>query len=300
MKTDLSHLPEGKRHDVEAIAEFLRAEPGIDAEMMILFGSHARGDWVEDYTFDGPVMYSYISDYDILVVVPNLRYQTKPGRWSDIETKAARLVPLHGPSVNLIFHDIDYLNARLGEGRYFFRDIKEEGVLLYDSGRFTLAEPRELTRAELRKIAEEDYEQWFESADVSLEDYATNLERAQQAGPADRKYLNKAAFELHQATERFYAAFLLVHTGYKPKFHDIEKLGKLAAAEMPGMLHVFPRATDEEKARFDLLKRAYVDARYSKTYAITREDLEYLAARVGELRTMTEAACRKKIDDLAS
>ncbi len=205
--------------------------------------------------------------------------------------KAARLVPLHGPSVNLIFHDIDYLNARLGEGRYFFRDIKEEGVLLYDSGRFTLAEARELTNAERRKIAEEDFAQWFRSAEVFYIQFENALKIDEH---------NNAAFQLHQATERFYAAFLLVHTGYKPKFHDIEKLGKLAAAEMHEMLRVFPRATDEEKARFDLLKRAYVDARYSKTYTITREDLEYLAARVGELRTMTEAACRKKIDDLTS
>ena len=291
MKMDLSHLPKGRRRDVEAVAAFIRAEPGIDAEMIILFGSHARGDWVEDYTYDGPIMYSYISDYDVLVVVPSIRYATKPGRWSDIESKAARLVPLHGPSVNLIFHDIDYLNARLGEGRYFFRDIKEEGVLLYDSGRFTLAEPRELTDAERKKIAEEDYEQWFPKAD----DFVFSFEKC-----CETKRLNVAAFQLHQATEYFYAAFLLVHTGYKPKFHDIEKLGKLAAAEMPEMLRVFPRATDEEKARFDLLKRAYVDARYSKTYTITRGELEYLAARVGELRTMTEAACRKKIDEFTS
>jgi len=290
MKTDISHLPEGRRRDIKAIVKFLRAEPGIDAEMIILFGSHARGDWVEDYTHDGPVTYSYISDYDILVVVPNLRYQTKPGRWHDIEARAARLVPLHGPSVNLIFHDIDYLNARLAEGRYFFRDIKEEGVLLYDSGRFTLAEPRELTNAERKRIAEEDYAHWFKSACGFLKSFRFNSQEGES---------KIAAFELHQSTERFYAAFLLVHTGYKPKFHDIEKLGKLAAAEMPEMLHVFPRATNEEKARFDLLKRAYVDARYSKTYAITREELEYLAARVGELRALTETACRKKIDDLA-
>ncbi len=291
MKMDLSHLPEGRRRDIEAVVAFLRAEPNIDAEMIILFGSHARGDWVEDYTYDGPVMYSYISDYDILVVVPSIRFATKPGRWGDIETKAARLVPLHGPSVNLIFHDIEYLNARLGEGRYFFKDIKEEGVLLYDSGRFTLAEPRELTDAERKKIAEEDYEHWFQVACSFLIDCGHAF---------DREDYRKAAFELHQATECFYAAFLLVYTGYKPKFHDIEKLGKLAAAEMSDMLRIFPQATEEEKARFDLLKRAYVDARYSKTYTITREELEHLAARVGELRTMTEAACRKKIDELAA
>ncbi len=291
VKTDLSHLPEGKRLDIEAVAEAIRAEPGIDPEMIILFGSYARGDWVEDYTYDGPTMYSYISDYDILVVVGNLRFGTRSGRWGDIERKIARVVPLHGPSVNLIIHDVDYLNARLGEGRYFFKDIKEEGVLLHDTGRFQLAEPRELTDAERKKIAEDDYAHWFPKAGSFLIDHGHAMDR-------DDKEI--AAFYLHQATECLYAAFLLVHTGYKPKFHDIEKLGKLAAAEMNEMLRIFPLGTDEEKRRFELLRRAYVDARYSKTYAITREELDYLAGRVRELRSLTESACRKKIAGLGA
>ncbi len=63
---------------------------------------------------------------DVLIVVPNLRHDTRSGRWSDIERKAARLVPLHGPSVNLIIHDktytitredLEYLAARVGELR---------------------------------------------------------------------------------------------------------------------------------------------------------------------------------------
>ncbi|MHC5053319.1 MAG: HEPN domain-containing protein [Planctomycetota bacterium] len=290
MKTDLSHLPEGKRLDIEAVAEAIRAEPGIDPEMIILFGSYARGDWVEDYTYDGPIMYSYISDYDILVVVRNLRFGTRSGKWGDIERKIARLVPLHGPSVNLIIHDIEYLNARLGEGRYFFKDIKEEGVLLYDTGRFQLAEPRELTDAELKKLAEEDYDHWFPSGNDFL---TVGFKSYLREGS-----LNLAAFELHQATECLYAAFLLVYTGYKPKFHDIEKLGKLAAAEMHEMLRIFPLGTDEEKRRFELLRRAYVDARYDKKYAITHEELEWLAGRVRELRSLTESACRKKIEGL--
>jgi len=32
--------------------------------MIILFGSYARGEWVEDYQEN----YEYISDYDILVI----------------------------------------------------------------------------------------------------------------------------------------------------------------------------------------------------------------------------------------
>jgi HEPN domain-containing protein len=108
----------------------------------------------------------------------------------------------------------------------------------------------------------------------------------------------EAAFDLHQATERFYTAFLLVHTGYKPKFHDIEKLGKLAASEKNEMMRVFPLGTDEERRRFELLRRAYIDARYSKTYEITRDELEYLQGRVRVLCETVERLCRARIAEL--
>ena len=53
--------------------------------------------------------------------------------------------------------------------------------------------------------------------------------------------------------------------------------------------------TDEEMARFELLNRAYIDARYKPDYSITREDLEYLASRVTELKALTESSCREKM-----
>jgi len=46
MKTSLEHLPEPKREQLAALAALLQAEAPVD--MVILFGSYARGDWVED------------------------------------------------------------------------------------------------------------------------------------------------------------------------------------------------------------------------------------------------------------
>ena len=36
--------------------------------MIILFGSYARGEWVEDIYTEGHITYEYISDFDILVL----------------------------------------------------------------------------------------------------------------------------------------------------------------------------------------------------------------------------------------
>lgn len=76
MNSGLDHLPEGKRRELAYVVETVRAgfadaiahrtQPRYRAGKLlkiVLFGSYARGDWVED-----PVG-RYFSDYDLLVVV---------------------------------------------------------------------------------------------------------------------------------------------------------------------------------------------------------------------------------------
>ena len=101
---------------------------------------------------------------------------------------------------------------------------------------------------------------------------------------------------LHQATERFYGAVMLVFTGYKPKRHNIETLGRRVSGCDAAFLKVFPRATKEQDERFKLLKKAYIDARYKKEYKITKKQLEYLAKRVKLLQRLTKKICQQKIE----
>ena len=46
---------------------------------------------------------------------------------------------------------------------------------------------------------------------------------------------------------------------------------------------------------FQLLKKAYIDARYKKEYTITAEELQYLSERVLLLRELTEKLCQEEI-----
>jgi HEPN domain-containing protein len=130
---------------------------------------------------------------------------------------------------------------------------------------------------------------WFESSCRFLDYHSFALSRDD---------FNEAAFLLHQAAERFYTTVLLVHTGYKPKTHDLEKLRKLADAQASQLVRAFPCASETEKTRFELLNRAYVDARYDPGYAISRDDLDYLGDRVRVLRRITEETCRAKLESL--
>ena len=104
---------------------------------------------------------------------------------------------------------------------------------------------------------------------------------------------------LHQATENFYGTVLLVYTNYKPKTHDLDTLRRLAANHDPAFFTVFPLRTQQERDRFDLLRQAYVGARYHDDYKITPQELKYLARCVELLREQVETSCEAKMDTFA-
>jgi predicted nucleotidyltransferase/HEPN domain-containing protein len=287
MKTDLSHLPERKRFELEVIVRTIREE--FEVEMIILFGSYARGDWAEERGPDG-VYYQYRSDFDILVIVDDKKLAKKRREWNKMEDYLDRSSSVSTPVV-IITDNIAHFNYELERGHYFYSDIKKEGVMLYDSGRHTLAEPRKMSPEERKKKAEKDFKQWFDSAVGFYEQYQHAF---------TKQLLKIAAFELHQATERLYSAILLVYTGYKPKTHDLKLLGERVAAEAPDFLKIFPKGTVKERDRFELLKNAYVDARYDENYQIFEEDLKWLGERVSELQKMTEEKCRERIESFAN
>ncbi len=79
----------------------------------------------------------------------------------------------------------------------------------------------------------------------------------------DLEWRKAAAFDLHQSVERAYICFLLVQTLYFPRSHNIKFLRSLAEDKEPRLVEAWPRETKQDRARFERLKRAYVEARYS-------------------------------------
>jgi len=254
--------------------------------MIILFGSYARGTWVEESYVEDKVIYEYASDFDILLITKDQKIASQARKQTFVEQAIEKKKQIKTP-VSIIYHGINYVNTSISQGHYFFTDIKKEGILLYDSGKYKLAETKELTPAAKKKNAEEDFEQWFESAKRFYTNYQDNFKR---------QWYKEAAFLLHQAVERFYHTIIVVFTGNKPKMHNLETLGKRAANMDGEFLKIFPRDTVEQDRLFKLLKHAYVDARYKKEYKITKAELEYLAKRVKILQRLTKKICKAKIE----
>lgn len=293
MKTELDHLPNRKQRDIALIRDvlleefdlFLDGKTGRKAHTrivkIILFGSHARGGWVEN-----PVN-GYYSDYDILVIVSDRNVLESYEIWNAADDRLMRQIK---PPVGLIIHTWQEICDALNRGEYFFKDIREQGIELYANGKKELPAPKNLTPQEAHAIADKFYKQWYDSAKEFMIDFQACLTRGS---------LLKAAFELHQATERFLACTLLVHTNYLPKTHNILHLRSLCAQIDPSFSEIFPEENKRQRRATQRLKCAYVDARYSMHYEITEEELDWLSQEVETLQALTKASCEAKLKALA-
>ena len=285
MKQDLPERSLRIKNKLPFIVRAILAAAQNKIAKIILFGSYARGTWVKDMYVEGNTTYSYESDLDLLVITTkNESSRTKLFRIEDkIEKQLEKRRLNDNPFITLVVESICMVNKELEKGRYFFSDIKKEGILLYDSGDYELSQARKLDTQERKEIATEDYGYWFQKGSSFLDTTIKNDD------------LVLCAFFLHQATESFYNAILLVFSGYKPKLHDITKLAGMVGHYHEDLLKIFPMDTKEQKDNYKLLRSAYIDARYNKNYKINQEQLSYLITRVNKLQKVTQEICRSKI-----
>ncbi len=297
MKRPLRKLPLAKQRELDAAVEIIqdgfakaistrRADRLKNGRILkiILFGSYARGDWVHD-----PVG-RYFSDFDLLVVVDH-EDLTDFEFWEDVEKRllAELSAGAMRTPVSLIVHSLDDVNWKLEHGRGFFIDIARDGVVLQDTPGVAFSEPHPLPPSTALEEASDYLEEWKESFD----DFMLAADTLMQRGRTKR-----AAFNLHQAAETLYQGLLQVLTLYSPKSHNLIRLRNMTEPLEPKLRDVWPHDTKFQKRCFELLRAAYVKARYSRHYRITDEELAYLTERIEILRQVVADASEKRIAEL--
>ena len=104
------------------------------------------------------------------------------------------------------------------------------------------------------------------------------------------------SFFLHQACENLFYTLRLVHTLKNSKQHNLSKLLGATSKYSPELKKIFPRKPQEEKRLFELLRLAYVEARYNPKFVVTKEDIDALLPKVEKLRDVTEQVCKTQIE----
>ncbi len=91
---------------------------------------------------------------------------------------------------------------------------------------------------------------------------------------------------------------LLVLTNYSPAFHNIKFLRSLAEDQAQELAEVWPRDQQCFIAWLNIINVAYVKARYSRHFEITREALQWVAVRVSDLIGGIEMICQSRFEKL--
>lgn len=255
---------------------------------VILFGSYARGNWV-----DAPLdVNQYKSDYDLLVIVNQKGLTDRAAFWDSTEQRIVTAYnferSLRTPA-NFIVHSLQEVNDALAHGRLFFMNILSDGIVLYESDDRPLKTPVPKTPQSALAAAEEYFTEYMADA---AEFFAGHQDAF------SRGHYRKAALDLHQMVENLYQGLLLTFTFYTPYDHNILFLRDLAEDIDRSLFEVWPRGTRRERALYQKLKDAYRKARYSRHYKIEREDLAWLAGRAEVLGQRVHAICQARIEEL--
>lgn len=299
MKTSLDHLPAGKRKELDLVVGVLRdgfAEALKRRTMprfrngrllkIILFGSYARGDWTEDRKG------RYFSDFDILVVVNHDDLADLEKFWGgpdEILLKELASGERLRTEAKFIVHSLDDVNEQLRLGRYFFTDILRDGITLFEEDGFPFVEPQPLSPQDAYNETKSQFEKWFKGS-LNFRLLSQDARR--------RDMPNEAAFLLHQAAEKAYHGLILALTLYSSKTHRLNLLRDRAEALDSRLTAVWLRTNKFERQGFDLIRRAYVEARYSPHYEISDEHLAWLEDRVAALQEVVAVIARERIEAL--
>lgn len=191
MKKSIKHLPKRTQEELTVLLDLV-CKSVDNCQMIILFGSYARGNYVLwDTKIEFGVRTSYQSDYDILVITNGAvkraerKLERITNKYHDLFEYRRHAFP------QFIVEHINTVNNNLEVSQYFFTDIVKEGILLYDSGKYQLAKPRKLSFREIRDIAQNEFSELYPYACGFLDLVKLSLHNDQR---------NKIfAFLLHQA-----------------------------------------------------------------------------------------------------
>lgn len=291
-RTSLDHLPAAKKAEILWVKnlifeEFAAAIDGRRADdvrdgkilRLILHGPYATGAWVDDPAG------IYFADYEMLAVVSSDRLADVGEFWLECERKllfaATNREHLRVP-VRLTVQSLAGIDRQVEQGDRYFQRVLDEGVVLHDT--LGLLRPEHVTAPKGDVAAEATFH--LEEGLALVDEFLGSAKLAFVKG-----WRRKAAFDLHQATERLYNIVLLVLVGRTPHTHNIVQLRRLAEGATDRLSDVWPAETKEDRRCFELLRSAYNKARYSRHYRVSEDELRWMLDQVEYLYDLTEEVC---------
>lgn len=222
---------------------------------------------------------NYLEIINILIITRSPWKKKHSQLYRKINSLIKNEIKIKSP-VNILIEDIYSFNEWVKEWRYFYLEIINNWVLLYNSWKFKIRKAKDISKEELREIQKEDFNSWFEIANEFFIDYKNAFLR---------ESYRMAIFYLHQTVESLMTCYLLVKEWYKPKTHDLEVLYSKLKSHSKKFNNFFD--LEKEDHYFYFLKDSYISSRYMKKYHVNKNVLLFIEERVCLLKDIVEKLC---------
>jgi len=305
LSQSLAHLPPARQAELARVRDIILEEltQRINASgsarerryrllKLVLFGSFAKGTWFEDSRS------GRASDIDLLAIVSHEALTEMSAFWQEVEDRLFD-DPEIQRDVSIIVHTLQDVNRQLKDGQYFFSEIIGQGIILHQdiepdrngNPKNLLAKPAAADPQRAYEIGSEYFSDWKSAAEQTLFLARVSMDQGEE-------WNRRSAFQLHQAAESAYRMFLLTVTLYAPGTHHLGKLRNIARTIDERLEEAWGPSQKPYKRYFELLRRAYVEARYSPAYETTKEILAWQADRIEELIKIADTLCIERLERL--
>ena len=223
--------------------------------------------------------YQYLSDCFLLIVIQDLANK-EPHDWQEkIEQHCQNVAPI----TTIVLQSFTF-EEWLKAGHCFGTRVWQLAPRIYDAGNTAWT----VTAVSISQSSEELKKRYMAGLNKAKEFLAgAELFRI-------RKQSSMAAFMLHQSAEQALKAFLNIRMELYANTHNISRLLKYASLASHRILSVFPQNTEEEKYLFNLLQKAYSDARYKDEYKAGMSELMRLTEKVKSIHEILSEICKYK------
>lgn len=297
LRTDFGDLPASIRHELEQVTwmvfeTFAECCKGRLSQQyregriltVILHGPYAEQAWEDVPPGEA---------FRLMLIVNHVRLARSEQDWRLVRDRLRRAWE-HGEiarPVRMTVESLDRINSALVDAVPYFVTIAEKGIALYQAEGLRLKAPRHLAEEERARRAGAEFARWHKNGCDFL---------AGASFYRDRGNMRMAALLLHQACEHLYQSILWSFTLHGPRIHALDELREAAEALAPDLRAAWPREDRHQRRAFGCIRRAYVEARYERSYRITPAELVWALERGEALKQLTAQSWRDHYASLAN
>ena len=235
----------------------------------------------------------------LLIIVSHRALADMSAFWEEVEDRLIR-DPVGSQHVHCLIHSASDVRLSSNEVSSLLAEVLRNGVRVTNEPNAEnpwRLSPKTLARGWAETVPLHRAREIYRIEKLAAEQYRLIGDQGIDAG---LQWHANSAFQLNQAAECAYRMYFLTISGYLPATHQLRRMRHLARTLDNRLEEAWNSQASEDEHYFDLLCRAYIEARYSLTYRTSEQALRWQADRIAKLIEIADTLCLERLSELGA